>query len=123
MDWLQYLIIALIAVFLIQRLMPIKGLNNIDGNKLKEMLKDKTQRVKIIDVREFHEYQSGHIRDALNIPLGKLQYVAKQDLKLEDHIVLVCLSGNRSKMAAKKLKKQGFQNLYNLTGGMSRWRD
>lgn len=77
----------------------------------------------VLDVRTQDEFSQGHISDAINIPLGLV------DTRISDihdkkslPIILVCQSGNRSMQAARLLKKHGFANIYNLTGGMASWR-
>ncbi|EGL82347.1 Rhodanese-like protein [Caldalkalibacillus thermarum TA2.A1] len=120
MDWLQYVLIGIVVLWLIQRLRPVPGLKNIQAHTLrKKMNKDK---LKIVDVREPAEFRSGHIHGAINIPLGRIPYVAQKYLSPEDEIVLVCRSGNRSKQAARKLRKMGYRKLNNLVGGMMAWK-
>lgn len=76
--------------------------------------------LQIIDVREPHEYHSGHIPGAKHIPLGDLQgRVGEIDQNLET--VVVCHSGGRSSVACNFLQSVGFNNHFNLMGGMSAW--
>lgn len=76
----------------------------------------------ILDVRSIAEFKDGHIVNAVNIPLNGLSSNLKQ---LEKHrgrpIVAVCRSGSRSGAACKVLRKQGFENVKNLRGGMMAW--
>ena len=76
----------------------------------------------ILDVRSIAEFKDGHIVNAVNIPLNGLNTNLKQ---LEKHrarpIVAVCRSGSRSGAACKLLRKQGFENVKNLRGGMMAW--
>ncbi|MEJ1238183.1 molybdopterin-synthase adenylyltransferase MoeB [Chryseolinea sp. T2] len=71
----------------------------------------------IIDVREPHEYQIVNIGAEL-IPLGSIvDNVAKIDRKRK--VVVQCKTGNRSGKAIRELEdKFGFENLYNLKGGI-----
>lgn len=121
MDWFQYVFLAIVVLFLINRFRPVKGLKDINKETLLRKIKDK-ENIKIVDVREPSEFSSNHIKGAINIPLGRLSYVTGQDLNKDDHIVLVCLSGNRSKQGARKLAKKGYPHLYNLLGGMMSWK-
>lgn len=76
--------------------------------------------LQIIDVREPHEYNAGHIPGAKHIPLGQLQSRYKEiDQNLET--VVVCYSGGRSSVACNFLNSVGFNNHFNLMGGMSAW--
>lgn len=76
----------------------------------------------IVDVRSIAEYKTGHIVNAVNIPLNGLANGLKQ---LEKHrskpIVVVCRSGSRSGSACSQLRKHGFENVKNLRGGMMAW--
>ena len=76
----------------------------------------------VLDVRSMAEFKDGHIVDAVNIPLNGLGNNLKQ---LEKHkgkpIVAVCRSGSRSNAACRLLRKQGFEHVKNLRGGMMAW--
>lgn len=69
----------------------------------------------IIDVREKEEFDRSHVSKALNIPLSKLMHgQAKLDtLPKNAELVVYCNSGNRSGMAEKILKNQGFSEVKN----------
>lgn len=76
----------------------------------------------LVDVRDSKEYQAGHIANAINIPLAKLEsrltelekYRAKQ-------IVLVDKLGQHAGSAGRKLGAEGFE-VRRLRGGMGEWR-
>lgn len=120
MEWIQYLLMAFIVYLLFLRFKPVKGLRTMKAQELKQRLKKK-DRLKIVDVRQKHEYDKDHIKGAMNIPLGNISEIAQKKLDVADELVLVCLSGNRSKQAARKLQKLGFTSLNNLSGGMMSW--
>jgi len=72
----------------------------------------------IIDVRTKSEFQSGHIKGSLNIPLQSLQqHVAK--IKKDKAIITCCASGMRSASAKGILKSSGFTEVHNGGGWMS----
>jgi len=76
----------------------------------------------ILDVREDGEYRNGHIINALHIPQGKLkERVAELDKYKDKPIIVSCRSGSRSGQACTLLKKQGFESVYNLAGGVMAW--
>ena len=76
----------------------------------------------ILDVRSMNEYKDGHIVNAINIPLNSLSNSVKQLEKHKDKpIVAVCRSGSRSGAACNTLRKNGFENVKNLRGGMLAW--
>lgn len=74
----------------------------------------------MLDVREPSEWREGHIPDAKLIPLGTLGS-RLFELDRNKEIVAVCRSGNRSAMAVRMLKSQGFTRVHNLAGGMIAW--
>jgi rhodanese-related sulfurtransferase len=76
----------------------------------------------VLDVREQSEWLDGHISKAKHIPLGQLKNrLADLDKFKNKPIVAVCRSGNRSGSACGILKKAGFENVHNLSGGMMAW--
>jgi rhodanese-related sulfurtransferase len=78
----------------------------------------------VLDVRETGEWGSGHITGARHITLGQLdKRLSELDKFKEKPIIVVCASGNRSSAACGQLKKQGFDKVYSLGGGISAWRE
>ncbi|HET9112478.1 MAG TPA: rhodanese-like domain-containing protein [Burkholderiales bacterium] len=86
--------------------------------------------VLLVDVREADEFASGHIAKAINIPRGILEAAADPGTKHrhpdlckahDKTILLYCLSGGRSAMAAWTLKQMGFGRAYSLAGGLECW--
>ncbi|MBL7771930.1 MAG: rhodanese-like domain-containing protein [Chitinophagaceae bacterium] len=75
------------------------------------------QGAQIIDVRTKAEYQGGHIKGSLNIPLQELgQHLSK--IKKEKPVITCCASGMRSANARSILKSKGFTEVYNGGGWM-----
>jgi len=81
------------------------------------------EKAVVIDVCEPTEYASGHVSGAKNIPLGQLEGKLASTVKNKAlPVILVCLSGARSKRAVSIAKKLGFENAVSLSGGMNAWR-
>ena len=76
----------------------------------------------VIDVRSAAEFSKGHIINAINIPINGF---ASQLNLLEKHkgkpIVVYCNAGSQSTSACSKLRKEGFDQVYNLSGGIMGW--
>ncbi|HEY8660404.1 MAG TPA: rhodanese-like domain-containing protein [Hanamia sp.] len=72
----------------------------------------------IIDVRTKGEYQSGHIKGSINIPLENLRNNLSK-IKKDKCIVTCCASGMRSASAKSILKSNGFNEVHNGGGWMS----
>jgi rhodanese-related sulfurtransferase len=81
----------------------------------KELIQNGAQ---IIDVRTKGEYQGGHIRGSVNIPLQMLS-VNLNKIKKDKPIITCCASGMRSASAKSLLKSNGFTEVYNGGGWMS----
>ena len=77
----------------------------------------------VLDVREAAEYEKGHMLNARNIALGELEARAAE---IEKHkgkpVIVVCDNDNRSGKAATALRKQGFEQVFTLGGGIGAWR-
>lgn len=86
-----------------------------------KMNNDKTV---IIDVREPNEFIKSHIENAINIPLGKIDEKLPSLEKHKTHpIIVTCQTGARSVPASKTLTKAGFEQVFNMTGGMQSWEE
>jgi len=78
--------------------------------------------VQVIDVRTPEEYDELHIVNAQNIDINSPTF--DEDiigLDKERPIILYCKGGGRSAKCAKKMQDAGFEKIYDLEGGISRW--
>lgn len=72
----------------------------------------------VLDVRKELEYDNGHVKSALNIPLQSMTDIAQiVNFEDTDNIYIHCAGGYRSVIAASLLKKHGIHNLRNVLGG------
>lgn len=69
----------------------------------------------IIDVRERYEYERGHIKGAINIPLSELRNRIKE-IPRDKPVYLHCRTGQRSYNATLALQNIGFDNIVNIAG-------
>jgi len=115
---IQWILIIGAALFIINRFLPVKGVATITPPEVRQKLKD--ENVQGIDVRTPGEYQANHRKPFKNIPLASLKTKAEKLDKTKE-VVVICQSGMRSKKAAGMLKKQGFENVSNVKGGMNAW--
>lgn len=74
----------------------------------------------MIDVRETWEREAYHI-GGLHIPLSELAE-RRQEIPKDVPVVLYCEKGIRSAIVIQRMEQAGYDNLYNLTGGMSEWK-
>src|ERR687885_1851349 len=79
----------------------------------------------LVDVREQHEFEEGHIPGAVHVPRGHLE--SRIEGRAGDRsqpIVLYCASGQRSALAAHTLEKLlGYEDVASMTGGITLWKD
>jgi len=76
----------------------------------------------VLDVRPAADFHKGHIINSLNIPMNGF---SNQLATLEKHkqrpIIIGCRSGAQSASACQILRKQGYEQVYNLRGGILAW--
>jgi molybdopterin/thiamine biosynthesis adenylyltransferase/rhodanese-related sulfurtransferase len=79
----------------------------------------------VVDVRETHEFESGHLPGAKHVPRGYLESRIEGAVPDHDaHVVLYCQTGQRSALAAHTLKDLlGYENVESMTGGITLWKD
>jgi rhodanese-related sulfurtransferase len=77
----------------------------------------------LVDVRSANQFKDGHINGARNVPGDQIAAGAAALEKLKDKtLVMCCDSGTTSGAAARKLMQQGFNQVFNLRGGLAAWR-
>ena len=74
----------------------------------------------VIDVREPHEYTSGHVPGAGLIPVNTV-YARREELPTDKDVIFVCAMGQRSALAAEMAAAAGLTRLFNLEGGTEAW--
>jgi len=83
---------------------------------------DRNPDTQILDVRSDREWISGHIQDAIHIPLGELK-ARTGELSKDADTIAVCGSGYRSSIAASLLQADGFLKISSMDGGMTAWNE
>lgn len=93
----------------------------ITAEQAKTMMTEQPDAV-ILDVREQQEYDSGHIPNAVLLPVGSInEQTAAEVIPDKESVVLVyCRSGNRSKTASALLAELGYGKVYEF-GGINSW--
>lgn len=91
----------------------------ISAEEAKEIIE--SEDVIVLDVRTQEEYNEGHIKNAVLLPVNDIAVKAEEVLADKDAKILVyCRSGNRSSTASKELIKMGYTNVYDF-GGIISW--
>ena len=82
------------------------------------------QEVVLVDVREKHEWNEGHIPGALHVPRGHLEAEIEEAVPDKSkRVILYCAGGVRSLMAGTTLQQMGYQDVISMSGGFGRWKD
>ncbi|GAA1039365.1 rhodanese-like domain-containing protein [Virgisporangium ochraceum] len=74
----------------------------------------------LLDVREPDEWAAGHPPGAHHVPMMQIPTRA-DEVPTDRDVVVVCRVGGRSAQVVAYLKQRGFDNVYNLDGGMFAW--
>lgn len=75
----------------------------------------------LVDLRLPSEYTGGHIRGAINIPIGNIEN-GYNELNKDSDIILYCKSGPWSRQAYKILQSRGYKNIKVLVNGIVGWK-
>lgn len=81
----------------------------------------KDPAIKFLDVRSAAEFEEAHIKDSINIPVGELAGKAGDLGRAGGRYIVLCMTGNRSAMAADMLIQSGVSSVKVLDGGMTAW--
>lgn len=75
----------------------------------------------LLDVRRADEYNAGKIEDAINIPVDEIRN-RLDEIPKEKTIYIYCEAGLRGYLAQRILRQNGFDNVFNLSGGYNSWK-
>ncbi len=119
-----YLFVMLTAILLLLAFDPgsrlAGGAIKISPGKLPQVQTRKS--AVLVDIRSQDEFRKGHIEQSLNLPLDTLESNLKKLNKYRGKpLILVCQTGMRAGKAAGILKKNQFEELYVLDGGVASW--
>lgn len=95
-------------------------MEEISVQDLKQKI-DNGEDFQLIDVRETFEYEVSNL-GGLNIPLSGIM-IESDKIDTDKPVIVQCRSGKRSAAAIMQLQTLGFDNLYNLEGGILAWKE
>ena len=108
---------ALLASEISRRLSGMKAVDPVQATQLSNR-----ENAVFLDIRDDGEYSGGHIPEAIHIPIKQLpERITELNKHKDCPVIAYCRSGNRSNGAGSILKKHGFENVYNLNGGIAAW--
>ncbi|MBI1886124.1 MAG: rhodanese-like domain-containing protein [Chloroflexi bacterium] len=97
---------------------PQEPFTRIDVKEAQEMMA--RDDIAVIDVREPHEYNAGHVPGAKLIPVGTV-YARREELPRDRDVIFLCAVGQRSALACEMAAAAGLTRLFNLEGGTDAW--
>ncbi len=100
--------------------LELEQANTIDYETFKAKVEAGTHQ--IIDIRNQTEYNDGHIKDAEHVFIGTLPENTDKISK-EKPVIIHCQAGDRSSIGYSLLRKLGFNNIENYSGGMKEWKE
>lgn len=120
--------IFLVAVAVVSGAMLIwplvrRGAGGSSISTLQATLLINQQNALVLDVRDAAEYEKGHLLNARHLALGEIAARTGEIEKFKARpVIVVCESGNSSDRAVSALRKQGFGQVFSLSGGIGAWR-
>jgi hydroxyacylglutathione hydrolase len=100
--------------------LPVQVVAKLTMRELCECLQ-RGEPLVVLDVRQAHEWRTGHVPEAIWSEAGELQN-GNPDLPLDRMIAAHCGHGERAATALSLLERRGFKDLALVTGGMDDWR-
>ena len=95
----------------------------IDASVLKKRIENPDNNLILLDVRTVKEYQSGHIKNSINIPHDQLILnVNVLDQYKNQPIVVFCRSGRRAQLVIDTLIENKFNQIVDLEGDILAWK-
>jgi len=108
----------------------MKSVSFITPDELHELMEN-YEVYTLIDVRQELEHYRGFIPGSVNIPRGSLEFsisdpvfwdgIGLYEPEKDERIILYCLKGQRSTLAAESIKKLGYKNVFVIEGGFKNW--
>ena len=115
---LVVIIIMLVSGEIQQR---IGGVKHVEPHAATRMLNH--DNAIMIDMRNDKDYQAGHIVNAIHLPEYNDSNIKRLEKFRERPLIIYCRSGQQSAGVCSKLRKRGFEPVYNLKGGVLAWQN
>ncbi|MCU7920131.1 MAG: rhodanese-like domain-containing protein [Candidatus Thiodiazotropha sp. (ex Epidulcina cf. delphinae)] len=120
-NWILVLAFTLVAAVLIYNLLQ-GDKDSVDPSAATVLINH--QDAVVVDIRPAADFHKGHIINALNIPSnGFANQMGILDKHKDKPIIVSCRSGAQSSSTCQQLKKAGFDQVFNLKGGILAWQN
>lgn len=116
-----YLFLALVVILgLLTHNIIVGGKGSVEPLQATEMINH--QDAVVVDVRPVADFAKGHIINAINVPMnGFKNQIATLAKHKSKPVIVNCRSGAQSAVACGQLRKEGFEQVFNLRGGIMAW--
>lgn len=101
---------------------PIQAVTHLSAEEASNLVAQNPS-LTVVDVRTPAEYERGHIRGAINLPVSEISWKAPQLFQKDQPLLVYCGSGRRSLSAVRSLNRLGFSSVFNLSQGISAWKE
>lgn len=102
--------------------LPLSQLKTLTVQELNNKITQNQNNFFLLDVRTDSEWESGHIKEAHHIHGGKIQN-SLNEIPKNTSVLVTCGSGYRASIISSILKREGFQDVANIIGGMTAWKN
>ncbi|XMB85621.1 rhodanese-like domain-containing protein [Mycoplasmatota bacterium WC44] len=113
MNYVLGTVALLLVIIVLRSFKNTSGVNHMNSDEFKTSMRNGT----ILDVRTKNEFKTGHIQNAICIPVNTLMNNLSK-LDKSKPIYVYCASGSRSSSAARYLVNNGYE-VFNLRGGVN----
>jgi rhodanese-related sulfurtransferase len=96
------------------------NIKEVNAPELHNWVMEKQPNMRVIDVRGMDEIAFGTVKGAEAVPLHTIP-AKLSEFSRDEKLVIICRSGARSAQACMFFQQQGYDNVYNLRGGMMGW--
>ena len=122
------LVVGVAVLYLLIRLLPrlIVGFGSfVPAAEVKRRM-ESNEPLLLLDVRSRQEFENelGHVRQAVNVPLGELSHWLDGEagsVSRAQVVIAICRTEARAALAVRKLHRAGFQDVRVMSGGMTGW--
>jgi len=114
-------LVVLVSLLIYQEMNPsARGIRLIDPQVMTQMIN--RENAIVIDIRDIDAFKDGHITDAINVPSDSLDTHLKKITKHKSKpIIITCTTGQKAASFGSELKKQSFEKVFALKGGLQTW--
>lgn len=117
--WYLFLALVVIIALLVHNI-TVGSKGSVTPLQATEMINH--QDAVVVDVRPAADFLKGHIINAMNIPMNGFKNQLGTLTKYKSKpIIINCRSGAQSSLACSQLRKAGFEQVFNLRGGIMAW--